>query len=130
MHTQGQVLHIRRVCILCVYLHAHPVVGTQVEISLDLSCLAEEDKVAPIEAEFLVAQRRPFGNQVEVDASVCHLSLSANACSQLVVGIEDANPEGGTTFLQNAVEEGVEDELRVLLVVAYLSAKRQTFLAL
>ena len=59
------------------------------------------------------------------ETAVHHFGLGSDAGTHLACGIEIAHAEGGSALLQNAVEKGIEHKLRILLVVAYLPAKRQ-----
>ena len=62
--------------------------------------------------------------------AVDDLGLGTDAGTHAVVGIIIAHAKGGAMFLQDAVEQRVEDKLRVFLVVAYLTAKAQILLTL
>ena len=63
-------------------------------------------------------------------AGIHHLSLHTQPGAQLVVGIIVAYAHRGAMLLQYAVEQGIEHELRILAVVAYLSSERQPLLTL
>ena len=130
VETDGDVLQGGGVCVLGIDLHTHAIVSHQVDLRTYAVVSTQEEVVVGIETELLIAQGRPFGNEVEVQATVEHLGLGTYACTQLVVGIVVANAKGGATLLQQTIEEGVEHKLRVLLVVTYLTTKGEVVLTL
>ena len=130
VQADGDVLQCRWVRLLAVYLDASAVVGHEVYASLHLVVATQEDVVVLVEVELLISDGGPLGHEVEADAAIHHLCLCSQSDAELVAGVIVAQSEGGSALLQHAVEEGVEHELRILLVVAHLSAEGKVFLAL
>ena len=130
MQAECQVLQGIRVTLLRVEADTHAIVCTQVDLCLDLSTATQEYVVVFVKGKLLISQRRTVGHQTKVDTSIDNLGLCSYACTQLVVSIEISHTKGCSAFLQDTVEEGVEDELRILLIVTHLTTKRQALLAL
>ena len=130
MQAECQVLQGIRVTLLRVEADTHAIVCTQVDLCLDLSTATQEYVVVFVKGKLLISQRRTVGHQTKVDTSIDNLGLCSYACTQLVVSIEISHTKGCSAFLQDTVEEGVENELRILLIVTHLTTKRQALLAL
>lgn len=120
---EGDVLQGRGVGMLGVDLQTHTVVGLQLDVGMYFLVEPEEEVVVLVEGILLVPQHRTVGDKADVQAAVDHLGLGTDAGAQLVGGIVIAHTKRGAALLQDAVEECVEDELRILLVVAYPSTE-------
>ena len=130
VEADGDVLQRRGVAVLGIDFYAGAVVGNEVYLRAHLMTARQQDEVVGVEVELLVADGRTFGQQVQVDAGIDHLGLGAQTDAQTVVDVVVAHAEGGAALLEQSVDEGVEDKLRVLLVVAHLTLERQVVLAL
>ena len=115
METDGEILQHRGVLMFGVNLHTRFVIGNEVNLRLDFLVLGEEDVVVFIQREFLVADGRPVGHKPEAQTFVLHLCRRSypDTCQS-------------TVLVDMAVDEGVEHELRIALVVTYLSLIGQT----
>ena len=121
-----QVLQHRGVLVLCVDLHARTVVGDEVYLRLYLLVLGDEDIVVAVQVEFLISQCRSFRHESEAQAVGLHLCRRTNPDAHATLVVVIAQTCQGTVLMDMAVDEGVEHELRVPLVVAYLSLIGQT----
>ena len=92
--------------------------------------MGKEQIVVFVQIELLITQRRLLGHEMHTQSAVDHLCLRTKSCSQNVGCIIVSYTKSGATLLQNAVEEGIEHKLRILLVVTYLTTERQSFLTL
>ena len=75
------------------------VVGYQVYLGLYLAVGAIEDVVVLVEIKLLVAQRRPFRDELHPQSAIFHLGLGAYSGSQLIGRVIVAHTECGTTLL-------------------------------
>ena len=130
VQADGDILKICGVIIVRIDLHNRAVISHKVDVGSYLLVGTEEDKIVFVQVELLVAQGRPFRNQTHTNATVHHLGLCTQAEPHLVGRIVIAHAKGCSTLLQHTVKQGIEDKLRILLVVTHLTAKRKASVAL
>ena len=119
--ADGEVLQHRRVLILRIELETRLVVGDQVHLRLNLLTLGEEDEIVLVQVELLVADGGTVRHQFQTDTVFFHLRCRTDAHTKPVLIVEIAQTSQGSVLVEVTVEEGIEHELRVLLVVAHLS---------
>ena len=120
VQADGKVLQHGRVLVLCVDLHTGLVVGDEVYLGLYLLVACQEDVVVLVQVELFIAQGRTVGHQPEAHAVVLHLCCGSDAYAHAPLGIVEAQAGQRPVLVEMAVDEGVEDELRILAVVAHL----------
>ena len=91
---------------------------------------SEQQEIVLVQVELLVTQGGLFGHEMHTQTTIHHLCLGTESCTQHVGGIIVTYADGATAFLQDTIEEGIKHELRILLVVTYLTTEREAFLAL
>ena len=121
MEADGEVLQHGGVLMLGVDLQTCLLVGDKVYLRLDLLIAGEENVVVFVQVELLVTQRRTVGQKSEAQAVVLHLGCGSDADTHTALPVEIAQARQCPVLMDVAVEKGVEDELRILLVVADLS---------
>ena len=130
MEREGEVLQHRGVLILGVELQTGIVVGYQVHFRLYLLVSADEDEVVLVEVELLVAYRRTFWHQPQSQAVLFHIDGGSKTYAHLALVVVVAQSGHDAVLMEMAIDEGIEHELRILLVVAYLRLVAEPFLAL
>ena len=106
---------------LGVDLHTSLIVRDEIDFRLDLLTAGEEDVVVFVQVELLISQRRTVGQEPEAQTFFLHLGCGSDADTHTALPVEIAQARQCPVLVDVAIEEGVEDELRVLLVVADLS---------
>ena len=131
--TDGQILQHRGVLILRIEFQTRLVVGYEVYLclypaqALLVLRTSQEDIVVFVQVELLVADGGALGHQFETDAFCFHLRCGAQTDTHPVLVVVVAQSHQCPVLVQVTVEEGVEHELRILPVVAYLSLIGQAF---
>ena len=120
MRGDGDVLQRFSVFVVGEDLQSHAVGGLHLHVGADTAVAVEEDIVAVVDAKLLVGQYRVVAREMDAYAVVLHGGFEAESESELVLGVEETRSERCATALQRAVEEGVEDILRVFLAVVQL----------
>ena len=121
VQAQRQVLQHRRVLILGIDLHTRLVVGYQVDFRLNLLVFADEEIVVLVEVELLIADGGALGHHPEAQSFLLHLYGGSQPHAHPALGVIIAQSCQCAVLVDMPVDEGVEDELRIPLVVAHLS---------
>ena len=120
VQADGEVLEHRGVLVLGVDLHTRLVVGDEVYLRLYLLVARQEDVVVGIEVKLLVADGGSLGHQPEAQASWLHLGRGPDPDAHPPLVVIVAQSCQCPMLVEVSVDEGVEHELWVLAVVAYL----------
>ena len=130
VQADGEVLQQRRVLVFRIDPHTRAVVGQQTHLGLQPEVVLEEQEVVVVEREHPVADSWVAGQQVEAQSVVLHLYLCSQAQGQLVLVVIEAYAQTGTVLLQQSVDGGGEDKLRIPAVVGYAALEGQSVVGL
>ena len=126
VYAQGEVLKHGGVLVLSIELDTCFIIGYQVYLGLHFPVTTQEDKVVFVKVELLVTYRGAFRQEAQAHAILLHLGSGSEAHTHLTFRIVIAQTRQCTVFVDMAVDEGVEHELRIFLVVADLSLITET----
>ena len=121
VQAQRQVLQHRGILVLRIELQTCPVVGDEVHLGLYPFAFGDVDEVVLVQVELLIADGRTLGHQSQAQPFVFHLGGGSQSNTHLALGIVVTQSHQGSVLVDVTVEEGIEHELRILLVVADLS---------